>query len=1080
MKKMQPYCGTKFRARRGSVVVLVIAMLSVLALTVITLSYTARVELRASENWTEGLQASISTITGLPEFSGRPAMVEKAQAGGRVASRSAVTAPALLSLGASLTNATASSVSGRGGDRSFLRVFDGEDERGDADNSGANRNRKAAARSSSLVVGNLAYSWVEDESGKYNINAILPASNATGGEQNETSLAEIRGSAIQRGTPTQLGGNSTTRLGSLQNQDGGNGDSPDDDSAGTDIEVDAIFATTGLFPTDVLTADQFANFIAAIFDERGIGSAEKAKKIADAIVAYRFGADGKPGIAGVDDNENSAQNLRGTLSDAEQSGLLTPTDGFDSENETQEKPLESDGLDNDHDGSIDETGEGVDETGEYDPDFRRPAAGDDRHYLRIEDLLHVEGMNQAIYDAIAPYLTVFSISRAGVAHQSAEGESSLVGYLQLDPNSASAKDMFNLLTARYADLPEELIGQFVANIVDRRDADSYPSEFVLGSKRLSYHGVEITPYINEVCSDVATFEEDGDNGEFIELINPYSTAIDLAGWRLETGSSTIRLNGLLPSDGLLVITDDADESLDPEPEDEEGMGSLYDIFGTVAFGLNRRIMEDPTFDIPNSSGLVKLYDQDGSIVDAFAYSGGTFNGLNHSFQRLDPRVRTYQVARGTPLERNQGTVTQQFEDKDLLALVETLHNRPFRSPLEILLVSTSYITNSSDADLLGEQSTQVTSTIKIIGATRRTRLGTGGAEVTQGGEASEENSTADDSTPDSSESIQWRVPDLYDGGLNNFDASVMDSFMPGAPPLERVMTEELEHEVEEALELARIRTELRAAREADGYPADTYEETGELLTSDAIEAIAKLMANLDLPEPLHGKININTAPPAILASMPGFGDDLAKVVSILRDPEAWSTAVSNDASDASREGPAAISSRRRATSTLDLGDGFQWDPHTLGVAPPPSEESNPALQDESDSVTPEDFSQSQWYRAISPQSVVRWSSLSEFIQDDELWGDASELDRLSACFLFSRMITFQSLSYKVTTRNVGETQVVNGMHRRPSIKRAERILAADRGKLETVSFRYLTRQASTPSSRNLDAEIYRMASPKRR
>lgn len=56
---------------RGSVYVIVVAGLSLLGLVTLTLSYTAQVEEQASKNWSEGIQARIGAVTGVPVFESR-------------------------------------------------------------------------------------------------------------------------------------------------------------------------------------------------------------------------------------------------------------------------------------------------------------------------------------------------------------------------------------------------------------------------------------------------------------------------------------------------------------------------------------------------------------------------------------------------------------------------------------------------------------------------------------------------------------------------------------------------------------------------------------------------------------------------------------------------------------------------------------------------------------------------------------------------------------------------------------------------------------------------------------------------
>jgi hypothetical protein len=111
-----------------------------------------------------------------------------------------------------------------------------------------------------------------------------------------------------------------------------------------------------------------------------------------------------------------------------------------------------------------------------------------------------------------------------------------------------------------------------------------------------------------------------------------------------------------------------------------------------------------------------------------------------------------------------------------------------------------------------------------------------------------------------------------------------------------------------------------------------------------------------------------------------------------------------------------------------------------------------------------DVEDDAWYTALSPQAPMRWRTFSEFIRDRDLWGEASLVERIERTYPFSRMIAFQSLSYKVTTANIPQTQAENS-NRRSSVMFTERILAADRGAIETVVFLYGSRLGSASGAR---------------
>lgn len=579
------------------------------------------------------------------------------------------------------------------------------------------------------------------------------------------------------------------------------------------------------------------------------------------------------------------------------------------------------------------------------------------------------------------YLTIFSVSRSG---SPGEGNGNAeAGFGAVNPNTATPEEMFAVLRAHYPRLPEELLAQYVANIVDRRDTDNVPSELTLGTLSEPVIGIEITPYINEVCPDVQTFTEDGDDGQFVELINPYAEDFDLTGWRLETGTSTVYLKGMLPSQGLLVITDDYDDSNDPEPEKEPGFGSLYDVFGVVAVGLNMRVQEQETFDLNDQQGIVKLYDNNDNLVDSFAYTNGQFNGTNLSFQRIDPRVRYSEHVLATPLAINPGYVKPTSDDLTGLALFEKLQNHPIRTPLELLLVSTSYVP-------------------------------IGGKEA--------------------ADSAQWRFPATQTGAPNNLDIAVVDLFQPGAPPPLRSSTPVSEGALNSA-----------SSKEAQA-------------------AVDRLESVFTQPPAYFGRINFNTASPAVLASLPGIGQAFAEKIAGLRG----SGFTSGDDFPVIRKvasQPPPVSPGNSAgpqdpggQDNSPYGDVPVLDEYGFSALGFGSARTLPTAS-ESGSISnsyPEDY-----FSPRSPQDASRWATLSEFIRDRDLWGDASLIERMERIYPFSAMMTFQSLAYRVMTANIPLSNPDGDTTRRSSVIYSDRILAADRGTLETVQFLYGPRLAST-------------------
>lgn len=220
-------------------------------------------------------------------------------------------------------------------------------------------------------------------------------------------------------------------------------------------------------------------------------------------VTFRYGPDGLPGKAKIDDDNDSF-------------------------------PIENDGIDNDGDGIIDEVGEGIDEQDEF--NFKKPE-GDDRPYFIPADIKLVEGIGKKTYRKVENSITVSSYD----FNRNKSGE------YRMNLNNAFFDDLYNLfLKLGYG---KNQSAQIAVNIIDFRDTDNVPTivEKLNGKKII---GVDQTPYLNEVeavrpwkvqvlPSGTVIFSEQG--GQFLEIFNPYSVPLDIGGWRI-TGVVTLFSN----------------------------------------------------------------------------------------------------------------------------------------------------------------------------------------------------------------------------------------------------------------------------------------------------------------------------------------------------------------------------------------------------------------------------------------------------------------------------------------------------------------------------------------------------------
>lgn len=440
-----------------------------------------------------------------------------------------------------------------------------------------------------------------------------------------------------------------------------------------------------------------------------------ADKLARMIVKYRYGKDQKPGIAGYDDDADRSdvkvlqdrvdQDHDGIVDNPEEIIHSVLYNGIDEDlNGVLDNPKEGaehDGIDNDFDGLIDENDEGIDDEKEFIPDFRLPAFGDDRRWERVSELKQIPEIDDNVFKAIAPYVTTFSASE----------EIYYVGtkiYPKLNVNYASIQEIYDVLSEYFPEKNKVLLQQFAVNIADFRDPDNVPSVFPGSDHILPIIGVEITPYITEIYSDSLTDTSDGDDGQFVELYNPYPVAIDINGWEIVAGGASVKLYGNIAPEGFLIITDDYNETNDPSPEDDtEHYGSFYDIFDKVPNKTTKRLIEEPDFNIPDNEGAVYLRDAEGNIIDYQPYKGGIYTGVSRSFQRIDPRVRYVEKLSPTPFQFDENNIRQDTLRIPLKELIN-IQNRAFRSPVEVMYVSSGFYDPASDSsEVWGEPSLKI-------------------------------------------------------------------------------------------------------------------------------------------------------------------------------------------------------------------------------------------------------------------------------------------------------------------------------------------------------------------------------------
>lgn len=623
---------TPSRSRQGSVFILVVAILAVLILMTMTLSYISKVDLMASRNWANTVQSRMAAVTGVPSASfalSSSPIKQAALSNHSEVSGTKATELKPIVLRMDLGRKAAATISA-------TKAADGSSRKTQTVRSDADRAPTYLDSADALAT-----ALFEDESAKININAVVPVS-----EPQQTAQAQKQ---------------SSTDSGKLQ------------------VEVKAGF----------LSEDALARFISTALDSQGVANAN-APQIAHAIALQRWGTDGQPGVSQID--QEKTQTVERSYGQISSRRTLDTTD----------QP-----LDKPHQASSDP---------------RRPALGDDHLYTSVDEIMSVPGMSPQAFRVLAPYLTTFSVSFAAfelpkstnpakLATLSTPGiatdtDEQTFGFPQIDPNTASPEEIYAVLHCRFPNAPEALLGQFVANLIDRRDTDNIPTTVKLGTG--TYYGQEVIPYINEVCPD-PTYSDNTD-GQFIELFNPYQHAMDLNGWSLRGAGGSVDLAGSIPSDGYLVLTNDYNnDNDDKQKSTEEDMGSegsFYNLFHVVPTGAQRQLKECPQMKLGRESGLVQLVNKDGRVVDEFNYQRGSVIGMYKSYQRGDPRLRIGERDKATPLAPNFD-VKFDTDTARALEIQEQWQNKPFLSPLDVMLVSSAYTTQpeTGQASDTGQTST---------------------------------------------------------------------------------------------------------------------------------------------------------------------------------------------------------------------------------------------------------------------------------------------------------------------------------------------------------------------------------------
>ena len=339
---------------------------------------------------------------------------------------------------------------------------------------------------------------------------------------------------------------------------------------------------------------------------------------ANSIIDSRLGSDDAPGTS-TPTNDNN-----GIVPDPESDGIDNDGDWDSSTHDTDGNGIPDSGETN-----LDESDEATDEPNEFNSIFpygddipfgilsEAEIMGTTSYESRLEEIFT---SNSVTADSLNSWVTTCSADTILCPSYQLDGGTSTTmlninalvnnegaytgGYYDSDKK---VEMIIDVLTA--GGVPDVERQQIAVNIIDFIDSDDtvtkYPESLI---PTPVYYGVERTPYINEVEAMTSSGLD-----EFIELFNPYNTAIPNTGdWTitLDGDTTTITLTGLtIPAGGYYVIADQAGAGVD-----------LVD-----AAGINN---------LDDAGEELILRDSSGNIVQVTNY--GSANN-QRSMQLNDPR-----------------------------------------------------------------------------------------------------------------------------------------------------------------------------------------------------------------------------------------------------------------------------------------------------------------------------------------------------------------------------------------------------------------------------------------------------------
>ncbi len=742
--------------RRGSTLLLVLALLALLFLMATTLSYVSKLEVQATANAALRVQARMAAVTGIPVTATRLAV-------------------GLNTVGSARSAAASESVQ-----TTTAPTPTPTPDKTSADKQAAVQSQKGFVRNEQT---GLANTQAEDQSALFNINALAIRATETLAENAASSASPDVHTQTNSGDPRQSGPAGSRSL--------------RDEAAQTRLAAGQVPSVPGGLPVEILERFLTERLSAAHL------SANRAPSLASAIHQYYAPREGEYEARDLQKKaarpQQHAARSAARTAQADASGFLP--------NRTHE--------------SKEQTASAAADT----------LPGSHQVFDRLSDLKRVTNMSDAEFEAIAPYLTTFSSSLdiwwapSGTA------------YFRVPVNEATDEQIYRALKIALPKADENLLRQMAVNIVDRRDADSVPTvaDDVKGSFPII--GYERTVRISEVCSEVMCVPEDGADGQYIELHNPTDRSINLGGWQLDWGTGAHALTGTLPANGFLIVTNDLKNDQDSKPEtNQTGMGSFYDVFHRLPNGTTEQVLEVPALNLQDnvgSIGRVSLRDQGGHLIDYLTFHSGAFTGQNRGYRKTTPFSHIGALGPATPFVDNTREPDETY-DAACWGVLKTRMDQPFQSVGELLAVPVFF----SEA---GAQETQNQKMFPLIEG--NDALGPYLLDCFR-------TSSAPDAFDDEGQLRSWRMPQANTAESQSAPPVSAASHSPAATP----------------------KQDASKSQPSQTDTAAVPENQPGLNTEDLIGP----QADTEIQPPVsYGKINLNTAPAAVLQALPGLDAELA-------------------------------------------------------------------------------------------------------------------------------------------------------------------------------------------------------------